>query len=402
MNYLYTVGGYAAIFGLSYAAWRVSSQQQARKRALARGAKSSQQDTKKEDSKKKQRQAAFVQEAQESASKAASVPQPEAPAPVPDVKDTMDDSKANREFALQLAKAKEGTKFDKKADGKKQREKSVKQSKANQLGSAPKASEDEDEPIVGSEPEEISGDVPEDTNANIPAEAGRVDDMLEKKPEGPSVLRITGDAPKKEQKKATKAPEKVETKKQRQAKKKAAANKAAVEEAEAQRKVLEEKQRRTARIADGRAAKDGSQFTNAAVNAWNESKTNSTPVTTNGFHQPLDTFETSEVPAPAPAAVAPKAAPQAAPKPAAPEPVAENNEDEWNTVTTKASKRKAAAASAPAAAAAAAPEEPAKPRAAPAPAPAAPAVKKAAPAANNAFSALSNDDEEEQEEEWDV
>ncbi|CEJ90558.1 hypothetical protein VHEMI06334 [[Torrubiella] hemipterigena] len=395
MSYLYTLGGYATLFGVGYAVYHVSSQQQARKRSLARGAKGSQQEAPKEDSKKKQRMAAFAQEAHETASK------PSAPAPEPQIasssadKDSMDDSRATREFALQLAKAKEGTKFDKKSENKQQKEKSVKQSKASQLA-APKtpAQPTDDEPIAGSEPEEISPDVPEDAQGNIPAEAGRVDDMLEAKPAGPSVLRLTSTAPKEEKKKTAKAPEKVETKKQRQNRRKAEAAKAMAAEAEAHRKVLEEKQRRTARIADGRAAKDGSQFTNAAVSAWKQGSPNGHSAPTNGFHTPLDTSELVDAPAAA-VPVAVKTTPKSAAKPVEPVVVQQqDNDDEWNTVQTKSSKKKAAV-----------PLEAVAEATKPVPAPVAARAPTVAKKVNfGAFSALTNDDdeEEEEEEEWDV
>ena len=79
----------------------------------------------------------------------------------------------------------------------------------------------------------------------------------------------------------------METKKQRQNRKKAEAAKAARDEAEDIRKVQLEQQRRTARVAEGRAAKDGSAFVASQNKAWDQKPTNGG----NDGILPLDTFE---------------------------------------------------------------------------------------------------------------
>ena len=86
--------------------------------------------------------------------------------------------------------------------------------------------------------------------------------MLEQPAPGPSVLKITESSTPSRPKKSKPAAtfEAVETKKQRQNRKKAEAKKLAREEDEKARQVALEQQRRTARIAEGRAAKDGSTF----------------------------------------------------------------------------------------------------------------------------------------------
>ncbi|KAJ6784437.1 hypothetical protein PWT90_09969 [Aphanocladium album] len=402
MNLLYTVGGYAALFGAGYTVYHFSTKSEAKRRAAAAKAKAAQPEVRKEDRKKKQRMEAFAQEAQ-SASKAAHNAPPEVKEPQASVstgRDTMDDSAANREFAKQLSKAQEGTKFAARSDAK-QREKSVKQSKAVEIdgakatkAAAPAAPA---APAARVEPEAAQAEESaEEETAAAPAEAGRVDDMLEPKAAAPTVLRL-GESKSTEQKKKkeTKPVEKTETKKQRQNRKKAEAAKAAREGAETERKALEEKQRRQARVAEGRAAKDGSQFTNGAAAAWKQGAPNGAPKTNGDLHAPLDTFESA-----APAKIN-------GTTPVVVEQPAQQDEGEWNTVKTKSSKKKAAAVSN------SDNEEPAAAAAAAAPK-AAPVTKQPAPQANTnggstkkafggSFSALTtNDDIDEEEQEWDV
>lgn len=407
MSYIYTIGGYAALIGIGYVVYQVSTQKN-RKRAGAastKSVKSAQSEPRKEDRKKKQRLETFASEVQESSKKAAkakaSSPTLETATPVAKPQDNSpDDNLDNLKFARQLSKAKEGAKFSTKADGGKQREKSVKQSRAKLIDL-----NDEKE----SAPSSTTGGDADDDQSPIsspevgPVVTGDVSDMLEPAQARPSVLRITDAAPKQQKQKVVKAPEHVETKKQRQNRKKAEAAKAAREEAEKERKVLEEKQRRTARIAEGRAAKDGSQFTAAKVgkSAWTEgapSGTNSAApaAKTNGFHQPLDTFEPSTT--------------AATSKPAEDNWVSDlpseekqmemikSDEDEWSTVKTKSSKKAAKNDSSVDSG-----DEPSRPSAQPKQVS---AINKAAKPSQSfgSFSALStkNDqaDEEEVEEEW--
>lgn len=349
MSYLYTIGGYATLFGIGYVIYQVSTQKE-RKRVVAAQAKtapkSSQPEPRKEDRKKKQRMENFASEAQEASSKASKTKAAnKAPEPAwlnNAQDDSSDDDVNNREFARQLAKAKEGTKFASKTEGGKQREKSVKQSRASKMTSQ----------IEESAPSSTTGAEADDDQSPAlspevgPANAGDVSDMLEPAKAGPSILRLTDTAPKKQKQKVAKAAEPIETKKQRQNRKKAEAAKLARQEAEQERKVLEEKQRRQARIAEGRAAKDGSQFMAAAnkSSAWTQGapSNNTTPVaTTNGFHQPLDTFEKL-----APATVEPVVVPSSTTKGdwAASLPSEEEQmemlktDDDWSTVKTKSKK----------------------------------------------------------------
>ncbi|KAI0533920.1 hypothetical protein GGR58DRAFT_85434 [Xylaria digitata] len=207
------------------------------------------------------------------------------------------DKKADRDFARQLSNTHAGTKFNtKKSDEK--RQKSVKQSKAQEII-----------PDKISAPSSTTGDADDDLSPQVSpvitaADSQGVSDMLEPVAPGPSVLRLTGtDSVKKPKERKAKAPEPVETKKQRQNRKKAEAAKAAREEEEKERKVKMEQQRRTARIAEGRAAKDGSTFV-ATQNAWS-----SQPANGSDSVQLLDTFEQQPKPEPIKATTSATAAP---------------------------------------------------------------------------------------------
>lgn len=308
MNIFYTVGGYAALIVLSYAVYHVSSQKS--KKAVgpvsSKSLKEVQPEPRKEDNKKKQRLANFTSEAQEKAAARANKTEPTPVVSSAPTKTKHNDGSDNHEFAKQLSKAKEGMKLGGNADGGKQREKSVKQSRASETAK-PAVKEKTAAPAAvaaaaPSAPSSSAGaDADDDQSPALSPEARPVDvsgvsDMLEPTTStGPSILRLTDTASKKQKQKAAKASEPAETKKQRQNRKKTEAAKAAREEAEKERKVLEEKQRRTARVAEGRPAKDGSQF--MAANGANSSWTQGAPNGTNGadtkaaVHEPLDTFE---------------------------------------------------------------------------------------------------------------
>jgi hypothetical protein len=250
---------------------------------------------------KRQRSEAYSKDADE-ATKPSQLKQraskPSAPSQTADY--SSDDEVDNREFARQLASVKQGTSLNapKKSDEK--RHKSVKQSRAQII-------DEKAEQSKMSAPSSTAGvDADDDESSTTSPEikaidAGDVSDMLEPKAAGPSVLRLTEtekSKPKKEKK--AKAPEKAETKKQRQNRQKAEAAKALREENEKQRKADMEAQRRQARIAEGRPAKDGSAFV-AAQNqqsAWSRNGTDgsvSSSATNGGFLpvQPLDTLDTS-------------------------------------------------------------------------------------------------------------
>ncbi|KAL2154211.1 hypothetical protein VTH82DRAFT_2887 [Thermothelomyces myriococcoides] len=343
------------------------------------------------------------------------------------VNDSSDDGLDNREFARQLASVKQGTSLNapKKSDEK--RQKSVKQSRAQIL-------DDKADQIKDSAPSSTAGVDADDDESSTPSpeikavDASGVGDMLEPKAAGPSVLRLTdteNTKPKKEKK--AKEPQKTETKKQRQNRKKAEAAKALREEAEKQRKADMEAQRRQARIAEGRPAKDGSTFTaQAQQSAWNNNNNgvNGSPSsnTTNGGFlpvQPLDTFETGSFTD----VSVPKNEPSVKTEPAKSNPADSwistlpseeeqmemlRDEEAWNTVSTKKTnkkKKEAAAAENPV------DSEPTVVQKQPAAKPASTsngtsaAPKKGAKIISqpSAFAALStNEPEVEEENEWDV
>ncbi|KAF4124024.1 hypothetical protein GMORB2_5740 [Geosmithia morbida] len=454
MNYLYTVGGYITLAGVGYALYQVSTSK-ARKKATAVQPKPVRQqpEPRREEtaatasssgsSKKKKQQPRTdgSADAQGSSSHVKSraktqqqpkvTPQPEAFTTSSQVAEAPDDDIDNAEFARQLSKAKQGKQFAKdSSSGKKQKEKSVKQSRANKINK-PIALQESLAPAPASAPEAVSEAEAEhasttDDDATSPeavaADAAGVADMLEPTPSGPSVLRLTDTEPKTSNKKKAKAPEVVETKKQRQNRKKAEAAKAAREEAEKERRVLEEKQRRAARIAEGRPAKDGSQYTAASVksSAWSQgapsepASNGATNGATNGAaHGFLDTFdETPAKEVAAKPATAKELSSESAWISSLPSEEEQlemlKEEDEWNTVKTKSSKRSkkdnpiesTAPATTAVPASAAADVQPKRPT---------PVVSSASasskPQSFGSFSALTAKDdtpEEEVEEEWDV
>ena len=180
----------------------------------------------------------------------------------------------NTEFARQLSSAKAGTLMAVKSqDG--TRKRSIKQNRAQEKPAAVETSSDNGTTGADADDDRSSLNSPElgATTIQSPVANGDVSDMLEARTSGPSVLRVTAPTtptvPKKPKAPATF--EVAETKKQRQNRKKAEANKLAREEDEKERKILMEKQRRTAREAEGRAAKDGSAFMAAkapSTSAW--------------------------------------------------------------------------------------------------------------------------------------
>lgn len=347
-----------------------------------------------------------------------------ASAPSQPVDYSSDEGVDNREFARQLASVKQGTTLNapKKSDEK--RQKSVKQSRAQIIDSKPKA----DEPKISAPSSTAGADADDDESSTASPEVKAVDsrdvsDMLEPKASGPSVLRLTDtDKAKSKKEKKAKAPEKVESKKQRQNRQKAEAAKALRDETEKQRKVDMEAQRRQARIAEGRAAKDGSAFmaAQAKPSVWTGKAANGSPSSnaTNGDFvpvQPLDTFETgsyTDVSAPKSAATPAKANVANSWMSSLPSEEEQmemlREEEQWDTVKSKKTKnkqKKDAAVESPI------DSEPTVVQQQPVTKPrstsngATPAVAKVAKpiSQQSSFAALSTDEpEEEEEEEWDV
>lgn len=262
------------------------------------------------------------------------------------VEDDADDELNNKEFAQQLASLKEGKKFTAASGGdkkKKRKQKSVKQSQAQVH-----------EPVEVSAPSSTGG-IDADDDQSPPtspqvAAAGGVDDMLEAPAPGPGSMRIVASETSQPQKaKAQKqAAEPALSKKQKQRRRKAEANRAAAEDAEKDRKALMEKQRRLARVSEGRAAKDGSQFM-AAVNgqnAWKAGQPNGAAAKPSTETAPvlLDTFEKpASNPAPKKASTSGKGEAWISSVPSEEEQMerlkSETEADEWSTVTTKKPKK---------------------------------------------------------------
>lgn len=199
-----------------------------------------------------------------------------------------DEAKANKDFAQSLSKLKSGTQFTAPKKEKNQ-QKSVKQSRAREaettadVSSAHSDADDDDSSAA--------------SPVTAPADQSGVSDMLEKSAPGPSVLRLTStDNGTKSSAKKEKAPDVVETKKQRQNRLKAESKKLEREQDEKERKKLEEAQRRRARIAEGRPAKDGSSSVSPKDNAWTAKANGEQPLMP---IQPLDTFEQKPVNTPA-------------------------------------------------------------------------------------------------------
>jgi hypothetical protein len=191
--------------------------------------------------------------------------------------DGEEESVNNREFARQMSNAKTGTITAAKSQTA-SKPKSVKQSHAKEKAFAETSSDNATAPSSTTDGDADDDQSPinsPDLSASTIASpvTNGVSDMLEKPAPGPSVLRVTSPTNPSQPKKEKMAPtsESAETKKQRQNKKKAEAKKLQREQEEQERKLLMEKQRRTAREAEGRAAKDGSMFMAAkapSASAW--------------------------------------------------------------------------------------------------------------------------------------
>ncbi|EFX03587.1 hypothetical protein CMQ_515 [Grosmannia clavigera kw1407] len=303
---LSTLIGWAAVLGLfgaySFREWSKSHPAQLAKVAQQKQRQERHFPTQRKEQKEaKPKRARASEPPQAAKSAAATVTAP--PPPIIYTYSSDDDAANNREFARQLASVKQGTKISSKAKDD-TRQKSVKQSRAEELPVTTETA------AAVSAPSSTAGIDADDDRSSVASPvlgavaAGGVSDMLEKQAPGPSVLRLTvsEDKPVKA-KKAKAAPEPVETKKQRQNRKKVEQAKAAREEAEVERKSKLEAQRRTARLAEGRAAKDGSAFVAAqtsASSAWTGNGVKSSAEASAGSAtfipaQPLDTFDSNAV-----------------------------------------------------------------------------------------------------------
>ncbi|KAI9828606.1 MAG: hypothetical protein M1826_005988 [Phylliscum demangeonii] len=213
---------------------------------------------------KKQRQTAALPSAENESA---------AHAVVTDERDDEDDRNMNREFALQMAGMKTGTSLARPAAPAPPRRttKPSQSSSAAIPGSSVVApAHDTASPelsttssTTGADADDdlspaMSPDLPATTNGSSLV-SGDVSDMLDAPGPAPSVLRITPASVPVTAARAgpAKAGQPTETKKQRQNRRKAEEQKAARAEAEAGRRMLLEKQLRTAREAEGRPARNG-------------------------------------------------------------------------------------------------------------------------------------------------
>jgi len=213
---------------------------------------------------------------------------------VPDVEASADDGEdegtSNTEFAMQLSELKTGTSLKKPDTANKENKKTKKQGKSTEMppevinGTITKPSGILNTQEASTTSSTTGADADDDlslpvspdfgaTQATTPSGAD-VSDMLETPAKGPSVLRLaepTNQQPAR-QPKAQKPKPEPETKKQRQNRQKNEEKKAIREQAEKERRVLLEKQLRTAREAEGRPAKNGLGGSNApSTSAWDKS-----------------------------------------------------------------------------------------------------------------------------------
>ncbi len=200
-----------------------------------------------------------------------------------------DDEMSNRDFAQQLAKAQVGTKLDKQA-GPKERGRTVKQGKAfesrspsAEISSNGGRDGDDDISPVESPP---SGPV----STAPTSRAGDVADMLEAPAAKPATLRLT-DIPETKPKTQKRESEQALNKKQRQRQKAREEAKRQIDEAERQRKALQEKQLKGARTAAGTSNQTKSTSFAPSANVWRKE----TPAS----QQPaplLDTLDPAQTP----------------------------------------------------------------------------------------------------------
>ena len=304
-----TLGGWAAVIAMGATWYWVTNQRRTRnRRPISRPADKEAIQTKEKKPKKARKDGTTSGADSDAKMKERQKPKPvikeEAYSTVAKFSDGEEEGVDNREFARQMSNAKKGTITAAKSQVA-SKPKSVKQRHAK--NAFPETSSDN-----ATAPSSNGGYADDDQSPANSPELGAttimtpvtngISDMLEKPATGPSVLRVTSptNPSKPAKEKVASATETAETKKQRQNKKKAEAKKLQREQEEQERKVLMEKQRRTAREAEGRAAKDGSTFMAAkapSASAW----TGNTPdaptngkkaVPTNNF-QLLDTDEPS-------------------------------------------------------------------------------------------------------------
>ena len=234
---------------------------------------------------------------------------------VPKQQEEDDEGMSNVEFAKQLSQLKTGTSLKKPVTDN-EIKKTTKQGKRNELPpDGPKSSPLQINGISSSQnmstaSSTTGADADDDLSVPVSPDLGAteattpsgldVSDMLETTSKGPSILRLTGPVNQQSgrQLKPQKTAPEPETKKQRQNRKRKEDNKAIREQAEKDRHVLLEKQRRTAREAEGRPAKNGvgtakSPVTNAWADSASAGKNSKAPLPVPNNGTLLDTLEES-------------------------------------------------------------------------------------------------------------
>ena len=227
-----------------------------------------------------------------------------------------DEGMSNAEFAKQLSQLKTGTSL-KKPVTTGETKKARNQGKRNELppealnGGSPRVNGITRSQDMSTTSSTTGADADDDLSLPVSPEFGAtesttpsgldVSDMLEPPSKGPSVLRLTEpvNQPPVRQPKPQKAAAEPETKKQRQNRKKNEEKKAMREQAEQERRVMLEKQLRTAREAEGRPAKNGMGTARPpSTNAWSNptsapTKSEASPTTLENVPL-LDTLEDRE------------------------------------------------------------------------------------------------------------
>ena len=202
----------------------------------------------------------------------------------------VDEEMSSKEFATQMLEKKKGTSLRKPDTSEKEIKKPRKQGKSRDLlpsmenGNLLKPSGALDPQDMSTASSTTGADADDDlslpvspnlsTTQAITPSGGDISDMLETPAQGPSVLRLA--PPKSTQPAKQLKPKKTnpepETKKQRQNRQKNEENKSVREQAEKERRVLLEKQLRTAREAEGRPAKNGLSASKApTTSVWKPS-----------------------------------------------------------------------------------------------------------------------------------
>jgi hypothetical protein len=211
-----------------------------------------------------------------------------------------DDGDMNtKEFARQFAKTQQGVSFVGKQDGAKSKIRTVK-AKTVDVDSPNMSAENSSTGQDGDDETTPAGSPSFNavTSAAAPDTSG-VSDMLEPPKEGPKSIRLTGweEPNTKKQKPASKAPEPVETKKQRQQRTKREEEKKMIEQSLREHQAKGQQQMRTARMAEGISKQTKANAFRPLTSVWTAAKTQDDenavkqPPTSAAAAAPLDTFE---------------------------------------------------------------------------------------------------------------